>query len=94
MTFKVNDIVKSDYYGVGEIVTIKGEDELVIGFDEYNSGLSTSEEYDEYDLPCYDDRFYGTFSEDAIRIYTVDEELQDIENQIQVLEKRKAELLK
>ena len=95
--FKLNDRVQRYSGNVGEIVIIN-DDDCVIAWNDYEEGLSTSDEYDEYLLPCYDDRFYGTYDKYGlekyeIKLYTIEKEIEDIDNEIKLLQQRRTELL-
>jgi hypothetical protein len=94
MKFKLNDRVKNYSYGVGEVITIDEDNQIVVAFNEYDSALTPCDEVDFCELSIYDDRFYGEFEEGELELYSIDEELKDIEEQISALHERRSELLK
>ncbi len=67
-----HDMVYSKhYYQTGEVVAIN-EGFYTIAWDEYHDGLFTADEYDDFELPIYDDRFYGTYSNNDINKYKIE----------------------
>jgi len=64
------DLVISKYHGNGEIIIVD-ESIYVIAWDVYRDGLFSSDDYVEYSLPEYDERYYGTYTTDDIKKYEI-----------------------
>jgi hypothetical protein len=65
INFNVGDIVYSSYYHKsGEVVAINEDDAetyYTIAWNKCHDGLCSADEYDDFDLPIYDNRYYGTY---------------------------------